>query len=215
MLRERRARPARPRVARKRSVSATSWTRTRTGRVRAASAQRAAAASDSGSRSETGAPATVPRNALRDAPTTSGTPGGARRSSAPRRAKFCSGVLPNPRPGSRKIFSARIPEEIARSRASPRSAATSATTSVNEDSSKVEEGVPRQWLSTRAAPRLATSSRRSFGTSRPVTTFTMSAPASSAARATSTRRVSTERGRDGRVLEGDERGRAALGRSPF
>ena len=30
------------------------------------------------------------------------------------RAKFCAGVLPNPRPGSRMMFSARIPEETAR-----------------------------------------------------------------------------------------------------
>ena len=100
------ARPARPSAARKRNVSATSWTRTRRG-----AAGRRARDGDRGERLRQavvrGSAATVPRNALRDAPTTRGTPGGARRSSAPRSAKFCSGVLPNPKPGSRKILFAR------------------------------------------------------------------------------------------------------------
>ena len=55
--------------------------------------------------------------------------------------------------GVEEDFSAGIPEESAFGARAFRSAATSATTSVKEDSSKVEEGVPRQWLITSAAPR--------------------------------------------------------------
>ena len=70
----------------------------------AARAQTATAASDSGRRSETGAPATVPRNALRDAPTTRGTPGGASRSSAPRECEVLLGRLAEPEAGVEEDF---------------------------------------------------------------------------------------------------------------
>ncbi len=137
----------------------------------------------------------LPRNDLREAPTSTGKPrrliGPSPRSSA----QLCSAVLAKPRPGSSTIRSRSMPAARIASTRSASSSRTAATTPPGPSYDAcccMVSLCARQCMATYAAPVAATVSSMRGSASPPETSLTMSAPASRAASATSLRIVSTD-----------------------
>src|SRR5262245_51721879 len=110
------------------TCSRTSWTRKITA-PRSYASIAAARLAGSGPVVASGSPRIRPSDRLRERPTSTGRPSATISPSRPRSSKFCSTVLPNPKPGSRQIRSSGMPASTAKRRRSSRKEATSAATS--------------------------------------------------------------------------------------
>ncbi len=132
---------------------------------------------------------------LRDTPTSTGRPIPTSDLRPRRSARFWSGVLPKPIPGSTQILSSGTPSATANARRSSRNEATSATTSSYRGASCIVRGLPCMCMRHRYASAAATTPARSGSPRSAVTSLTITAPAASERRATSAFVVSTETSR--------------------
>src|SRR5207237_7692744 len=101
-----------------RTFASTSWTRTTS---TPAAIARAVVASVAASRWSAGRSRTFPRVDFREVPSTTGRPSVRSIGSSRRSSRLCSGVFPNPKPGSTRRDSQAHPAARARSRARARS----------------------------------------------------------------------------------------------
>src|SRR5215831_9063478 len=165
------------------SISGTSWVRTMSAPRRTAAVTAAAVPH---TRMVMSCPNSLPRNDLREGPTRIGQP--SLRSSSSRRSttRFCWAVLPNPMPGSRMIRSRGTPALRALLKESDR---PSRMASIRSPGYTVPS-----WLciSTSRRPRSAASDAMPGERFRPQMSFTIVAPASAAALATSSLLVSID-----------------------
>ena len=141
---------------------------------------------------DVGRPVILPRNDLREVPTSTGRPRATISSSRRSSSRLCATVLPNPMPGSSRIRSSATPRATANAIRSSRNALTSETTSSYRGSGCIVRGSPSMCIKQQSAPLPATTEAIAGSARSAVTSLTIVAPASSAAAATCALEVSIE-----------------------
>src|SRR5215831_9814943 len=144
------------------TVSFTSWTRTIAAPF---STARRCAERDPPIRSSGCEATTELMKRLREAPTSSGKPKRLNSASRAMQTMLCSGVLPNPMPGSSTMFSRAIPARDAISSEREKKAMTSATMSI------AASAFSRLCITMTGTPRLATSGAMSGSRCKPQTSL--------------------------------------------